>query len=143
MIYVAGDHLATDTLKQVLAYCQKNDIVIKNIGAKDASVVTPLQQIIPAVADNVKQDQGSSGILICGTGTGVEIGANRFHGIRAALCRDAQQAEYARVYDNANVLCLGAWFKNDLTAILDAWLAHSFDGDKNRSQMIKDFDTWQ
>ena len=108
----------------------------------DAEMKISLREIIPAVCNPVRQGKAESGILICGTGAGVEIGANRFKGIRASLCTTAKQAENARIYDNANVLCLSSWLTDDPSEILDAWFSNKFDGDEGRSQMLKDFDAW-
>lgn len=111
-----------------------------DLGTKSADRKISLQEIIPAVAHKVQSGEADFGILACGTGVGVEIGANRFKGIRASLCRDAEQAKNARVYDNANLLCLGSWYKDDFEAILTSWLENKFDGDPKRTQMLKDFD---
>jgi ribose 5-phosphate isomerase B len=143
MIYLAGDQKTTELIAQIEKYLKTKGISYVNLGAKDKNTPTPLQIIIPAVTTKLQSEPGALGILACGTGTGVEIGANRFRGIRASLCRDAKQAEYARVYDNANVLCLGSWFNNDIEAILDAWFSNKFDGSPTRTQMLSDFDAWQ
>ncbi len=143
MIYIAGDHYAVELAAKVKAHLHKRGIAYKDLGAQNAAKKVTLQQIIPAVTEKVLADAGSSGILICGTGVGVEVGANKFTGIRASLCRDGKQAEFARVYDNANVLALGSWLTDEPGEILDAWLAHHFDGDAGRTQMLKDFDSWR
>lgn len=143
MIYIAGDHLTIELMQQLEGYLTSKGLEYKNLGAKSAEEITQLQKIIPAVTQYVRIDDTSSGVLACGTGTGVEIGANRFRGIRASLCRDAEQAKNARIYDNANVLCLGSWYQNDVAAIMDAWLSNKFGGDESLSQMLRDFDEWR
>jgi ribose 5-phosphate isomerase B len=143
MVYIAGDHLAIELIRQLEDYFQKRGIAHENLGARSSAETVRLQKIIPAVAQKVQKESSATGILACGTGAGVEIGANRFRGIRASLCRDAEQARNARIYDNANILCLGSWYQNDALAILDAWFGNTFDGDADRTQMLRDFDTWQ
>lgn len=139
-IAIAGDHYTVDLINKLASFLEKRKIEFTNLGTTNADVKISLQEIIPAVAGEVKSSQADFGILACGTGVGVEIGANRFNGIRASLCRDAKQAENARIYDNANVLCLGSWYNDDFEAILNAWLDNNFDGDEKRTQMLKDFD---
>lgn len=138
---IAGDHYTVELVQAIEGLLKARDIAVENLGTNSADVKISLQEIIPAVAHKVQSGTAEFGILACGTGVGVEIGANRHKGIRASLCRDAEQAKNARVYDNANVLCLGSWYKDDFDHIVTAWLDNEFDGDQKRAQMLKDFDT--
>ena len=140
MILVAGDHLALDLAGLVGSWLKEKEFEFKNVGASSQKEVLPLVEMVPKVARPIQSNEATSGILICGTGAGVEIGANRFKGIRASLCIEARQAEWARIYDNANVLCLSAWITDRPDSILDAWFGNDFDGDPDRAQMIKGFD---
>lgn len=140
---IAGDHYTVDLLKIIEEYLASKGIQFQNVGTMDSSKKITLQEIIPPVAEAVRKGEAEIGILVCGTGAGVEIGANRFRGIRASLCVSAKQAEYARVYDSANVLALSSWLTDDPTAILDAWFGNKFDGDEGRSKMLKAFDAWE
>jgi ribose 5-phosphate isomerase B len=142
VIIIAGDHYAVDLVKKIEQYLNKNNQEFKNVGTMDAQKRVALQKIIPAITMPIQSGKANWGILICGTGVGVEIGANRFKGIRASLCIDAKQAEFAKVYDNANVLCLSSWLNNNPDDILQAWFGSKFDENANRAQMIKDFDKW-
>lgn len=128
MIFMAGDHYAFPLVERIVQFLSAKDIDHENMGARSADEPVTLQQIIPAVIERVRQDPSATGVLICGTGAGVEIGANRFHGIRASLCVTPEQAKNARIYDNGNVLCLGSWLTEDPAPILEAWLSHEFDG---------------
>jgi ribose 5-phosphate isomerase B len=139
-IAIAGDHYTVELIRTIETALKSRGVEVVNLGTNDAEVKVSLQEIIPAVAKKVQKQETSSGILACGTGVGVEIGANRFKGVRASLCRDAEQAKNARIYDDANVLCLGSWYKDDFEAILSAWLDNQFDGNEKRAQMLKDFD---
>lgn len=75
------------------------------------------------VAQSVQSQEADFGIVLCWTGTGVSIAANKFKGIRAALCSDPDTAKGARLWNNANVLCLSINKLNDenTTAILESW----------------------
>jgi ribose 5-phosphate isomerase B len=143
MIYVAGDHYAVELVSRIKDYLETHSVEFEDLGTQDKNQKISLQEIIPAVTNKVLQDKDSSGILVCGTGVGVEVGANKFKGIRASLCRDAKQAEYARVYDNANVLCLASWLTDNPDETLESWLKFKFDGDEKRTQMLKDFEEWR
>jgi ribose 5-phosphate isomerase B len=85
----------------------------------------------------VEAEPDALGILICGTGIGVSITANRHPGIRAALCATELQARLAREHNNANVLCLGARITGDelARAITDAFLDGSFAGGRHQRRL--------
>ncbi len=87
-----------------------------------------------AVCENVKADlDGSFGILICGTGIGMSMCANKHHGIRAALCSDTFSARMTRQHNDANVLCMGARVIGSCLAIdiLDQFLSNCFEGGRH------------
>lgn len=139
-IVIAGDHYASELMAKIKKLIEQKGFSVENKGSKSKEDKKTLQEIIPSVTLSVSNGASQFGVLACGTGVGVEIGANRFKGIRASLCRDAEQAKNARIYDNANVLCLGSWYDDDFEAILSAWLSNEFDGDEQRTQMLQDFD---
>ncbi|MGI5400568.1 RpiB/LacA/LacB family sugar-phosphate isomerase [Streptomyces sp. CA-135486] len=139
MLYMAGDHYAADFLRDIEQYLTLRGIEYQRLPFDGTA---PLQEIIPALVQRVRSTSSGSGILACGTGIGVTIGANRFPKIRAALCVQPQQAKFARVYDDANVLCLGSWTTTNPEEVLDAWFGNEFDGDADRRLMIEEFDAW-
>jgi ribose 5-phosphate isomerase B len=139
-IAIAGDHYTVELVAEVSKLLKSKGIEIENLGTDNKDKKITLQDIIPAVVRKVKNGEVDFGILACGTGVGVEIGANRFKGIRASLCRDSEQAKNARIYDNANLLCLGSWYKDDVKQIVEAWLSSCFDGNEKRTKMLQDFD---
>lgn len=79
------------------------------------------------------------GILVCGSGIGMSIVANKVSKIRAALCADTTYAKLSREHNNANVLCLGARLLDEKTAkdIVDVWLATEFEGDRHQKRIDK------
>jgi len=91
------------------------------------------------VAESVLADSESQGILICGSGIGMSMAANRFSGIRAALCHDAYTASVARGHNDANILCFGERIvgKGVAESILDAWIDSSFDGGRHTGRVAK------
>ncbi len=90
------------------------------------------------VANAVAQGDVERGILICGTGIGVSIAANKVKGIRAALCGDTFSAHATREHNDSNVLCLGARVIDDKLAldIVDIWLKTDFSGDARHQKRI-------
>ena len=87
------------------------------------------------------------GILICGTGIGMSMCANKFNGVRAAACSDTFSAKMTRRHNNANVLCMGARITGSCLAtdILDMFLENEFEGDRHavRVDMMKDIEQKQ
>lgn len=113
------------------------DAIVADIEARghELVLVGPLEDeeaYWPAVAQEVAEmvacGSVDEGILFCWTGTGVSMAANKVPGIRAALCDDAQTAEGARLWNNANVLCLSLRRTTDVVGkeILDAWFSTSY-----------------
>lgn len=91
------------------------------------------------LARRISAGEAESGVLICGTGIGMAIAANRHPGVRAALCHDAFTAELARRHNNANVLCMGGRTTGSGVAIqmLDIFLATPFDGGRHALRVQK------
>lgn len=91
------------------------------------------------LATSVLEDAGSFGILICGTGIGMSLAANKHHGIRAALCHDAYTAEMARAHNDANVLCFGERVVGIgvIESILKAWNSTEFEGGRHANRVAK------
>jgi len=126
-IAIAGDHYTVELVEKIYSQLRDKGFEVINFGTKSSDVKISLQEIIPAVAHAVQSGKVDFGVLACGTGVGVEIGANRFKEIRASLCRDAEQAKNSRVYDNANLLCLGSWYNDDFEAIVNSWIENEFE----------------
>ncbi len=141
MLYVAGDGFATSLIESIKEYLKLCEIEFLDISPTSAEPT--LQEVIPSLVERVRSDPDGTGILACGTGVGVAIGANRFQGARAVLCMHPQQAEFARVYDDANILCMGSWTTTDPGPILDSWFGHEFDGSDDQRSMLAAFDTWR
>lgn len=91
------------------------------------------------LCQEVLDDERTYGILICGSGIGMSMAANRHSGIRAALCHDAYTAKVARGHNDANVLCFGERIvgKGVAESILDAWIEGSFDGGRHTGRVAK------
>lgn len=88
----------------------------------------PWPEVARRVAEDVACGRAQEGVLFCWTGTGVSMAANKVRGIRAALCADAETARGARLWNNANVLCMSMRLTSEVVAkeILEAWFAHQY-----------------
>jgi len=85
------------------------------------------------VAEAVARGEADRGILVCGTGIGMSIAANKVPGVRAALCWDTRTAELSRRHNDANVLCLGGRLlgEEEAARIVEVWLSTPFDGGRH------------
>ena len=144
MIYLAGDMHGWDAIVLVMQYLDAHHVPYENLGVKSAGEDMPLQNMLPPVAVKVRESTEHSAVVSCGTGVGVEVGINKFSGIRAVLATNAQVAAWAKEKDMCNVLCLVGWqtSKESVYTILDAWFGSVYDGNLKRLDMIKAFDAW-
>lgn len=144
MIYIAGDKHGWQAISLVTAYLTKRSIDFENIGVKQPEVDISLEEMLPPIAEKVRSIPASSAIVSCGTGVGVEVGINKFSGVRAVLATNPQIASWAKEKDNCNVLCLVGWQASEASiyAILDSWFASTYDGNEKRLAMINAFDAW-
>ncbi len=137
-IALGSDH-AGFQLKQTIAdHLGSAGIVYEDFGVfAENSIDYPDQAAL--VAGAVKSDQCSCGILICGTGIGMSIAANKYKGIRAALCGDTFSARYAREHNNANILTMGSRVIGSglALAIVDTYLKSSFEGGRHNRRIEK------
>ncbi|NLX56460.1 MAG: ribose 5-phosphate isomerase B [Planctomycetaceae bacterium] len=95
--------------------------------------------IASAVARKVAQGEAERGILICGTGIGMSIAANKFHGVRAATCNDAVTAEICRRHNDANVLCLSGDLlgQRNIDRLIEVWIDTKFEGGRHARRLEK------
>lgn len=92
-----------------------------------------------AVARSVGKGESERGILICGTGIGMSIAANKVAGVRAALCCSEEMAKLSRAYNDANILCLGARInsESEMERMAESWLAVPFEGGRHGLRVQK------
>lgn len=107
MIALGCDHGGYAMMQEVKKHLEERGIAYKDFGCdSEASVDYPIYA--KKVANAIVEGQCESGILICGTGIGISIAANKVKGIRAALCHDCFSAAATREHNNANILAMGA-----------------------------------
>lgn len=139
-IHIASDHGGFALKEHLKSFLAENNIAVDDLGAySEDSVNYP--DYGKKAAEAVLND-GDPAIIICGTGIGISIAANRYRGIRAALCHCVEYAKLARQHNNANILALGGRFikKEEAQSIVTAFLETEFEGGrhKNRIDLIDD-----
>lgn len=142
-IAIANDHAGTEYKKILSAHLIKRGFSVINLGT-DENLSVNYPDYAEKVAKSVTSGEANCGILICGTGIGMSIAANKFKGIRAAVCGDCYSAEMTKRHNDCNVLCLGARvIGSDLMLkIVDAYLDAEYEGGKHavRLQKIAEFE---
>ena len=137
MIAIASDHGGFAMKQQLVDHLKERGIPCADLGCYSEDSVD-----YPAYAEKlgraVAAGEYERGVLVCGTGIGVSIAANKIPGIRAALCGDCYSAAMAREHNNANVLCLGGRVLGTALAmkILDTWLDTPFSGLEKHARRI-------
>ena len=138
MLVIGSDHGGL-SLKSILSdYLKERNIEVIDAGtAGDASVDYPDFGL--KVAELVAAGKADSGILVCGTGIGMSIAANKVPGIRAALVTDPFMARMAKEHNNANILVLGGRVLDDQQAreLVATWLDASFEGGRHQGRLDK------
>ncbi|WP_027358457.1 ribose 5-phosphate isomerase B [Desulforegula conservatrix] len=135
-IIIGCDHAAYQ-LKDILkTYLADKGVEITDIGTNGIQSVN-YPDYAKKVAFAVSKGEFDRGILLCGTGLGMSITANRFKGIRAALCNDVFLAKLSRQHNDSNILVLGARVIGDILAleILRTWLETPFEGGRHQDRI--------
>ena len=141
-IYVGADYKGFERKKQILKFLATTDYEVIDVGAYSYDEGDDFNDPAITVARNVREVRDSKGILICDSAHGVTIQANRFKGVRAAHCENADSAKLAREHDDANVLCLSAHFLNEkqMQEIITTFLNTKFDALERRVKRINRLD---
>ncbi|MCL2013923.1 MAG: ribose 5-phosphate isomerase B [Oscillospiraceae bacterium] len=132
MIAIGADHVGYEYKKLIIEYLEKKGYKVKDFGCDGVdSVDYPVYG--EKVARAVASGECDRGIVICGTGIGISIAANRVKGARCALCGDPFTAKMTRFHNDANMIALGAWIIGIGIAfeIIDVWLSTEFEGGRH------------
>ena len=135
---IGSDHAGFDLKSALLATVRSRGIEVVDFGCSASDACDHSDISIP-VAQAVAAGECDGAVLICGSGQGMTIGANKVRGIRATLCLDAEMAKFARAHNDSNVLVLAGRLTSPETAAaaLDAWVVTSFDGGRHADRMDK------
>jgi ribose 5-phosphate isomerase B len=138
-IVIASDHAGYD-LKSFLSSELKNlGFTIIDVGCNDAKISVDYPDFAYKLCQKIIANKAESGILICGSGVGMSIAANRYTKIRAALCASIKSARLSRHHNNANVLCLGARVVKNHQAlkIVNAFIKCQFEAGRHEKRVAK------
>ena len=136
MIAIGSDHAAADLRKIVKEYLEDQELPYIDCGTDESPSDYPV--IAKEVCKKIQDGEADMGILLCGTGIGMCLTANKMKGIRAAVCSETYSAKFTRLHNDANVLCMGARVVASGLAkeILDAFLFTEFSGSERHQRRI-------
>lgn len=138
-IAIASDLSGFPLKKEIVAHlAARSDIEVTDFGIEDAEHPQPYFIQAPKVAKAIQEGRADRGILICGTGQGMAIVANKHRGVYACVVDDIFSGERAKIVNNANVITMGGWITAPFlgTQIVDAWLSVAF---TQKMEFKKDF----
>ncbi len=140
MVYLGSDHAGLELKLFIKNYFKERGIECLDLGTNSSKSVDYPDYALK-VAEKVKNDgdEGSFGILICGTGIGMEIAANKIDGIRAALTYNEYAAEFAKKHNDANIITLGSRTTTPVEAVryIDKFMSFKFEGGRHGNRIAK------
>lgn len=143
---IGNDHVAVDMKNEIKAYLEEKGIEVINVGT-DTTERFNYPVAGYKVARMVADGEVDAGVLICGTGVGISLAANKVHGIRACVCSDPYTAKLSKQHNNTNIIAFGARVIGIETAkmIVDEWLNATYEGGRHQTRidMIAEIETTQ
>jgi len=132
-IAAGADHAGFAVKRAVVRHLRAQGHEVVDVGTSDGETSVDYPDYAHAVAKAVASGEAERGVLVCGTGIGMCMAANRHQGIRAADCTTPHMAEMSRRHNDANVLCLGGRLlsEDEAWAIAEVWMATPFDGGRH------------
>lgn len=137
-VTIGSDHGAVNLKEEVKKVLTEMQIEIDDVGTFGNEAVD-YPDIAEKVADSVVNGRADKGIVLCGTGIGISIAANKIKGVRAALCHDVFSAKMSREHNDANILAMGERVigVGPACEIVKAWLTTEFTGDRHARRVNK------
>ncbi len=135
---IAADHAGVEMKQQFVELLRERGLEVNDLGPHSTESVD-YPDYAHALAVQVASGETDAGVLVCGTGIGMSMAANRHPGVRAVVCTDELSARLSRGHNNANVLCVGARLLGSAkaAAILEAFLDAPFDRDRHTGRVAK------
>ena len=136
MIAIGSDHGGYKLKEEIKKYLDEKEIKYVDCGCISEERVD-YPDIAKSVAKKVQSKECEEGILICRSGIGMSIVANKFKGIRCAKCDNEEEAKFSRMHNNSNVLALGADYisTSEAVCIVRAWIATEFEGGRHQERV--------
>lgn len=137
-ISIGNDHAGPEYKKAIVEMLSAKGYQVTNYGT-DSSESVDYPDFAHAVANDVKEDQADFGIIICGSGNGIAMAANKHQKVRAALCWIKEIAVLSRQHNNANIISIPARFTSIPQAVemVEAFLSTSFEGGRHQNRVDK------
>lgn len=135
-IAIGSDHGGFNLKEKIKKYLEEKGFEVQDFGTYSTdSCDYPVYA--KAVAKSVAKGENEKGIIVCGSGIGVSIAANKVKGVRAALCHESHSAMLSRLHNNANVLCLGERITGESLAldIVNVWLNSEYEGGRHQKRI--------
>jgi RpiB/LacA/LacB family sugar-phosphate isomerase len=140
-IVIGADHRGYALKQKISDELARQGFSVEDVGTHEADVPCDYPKLAYHVATRVAKSKGARGILVCMTGIGHSIAANKVRGVYAALCYNKEAAALSRQHNNSNVLVIGAKFvsEDEIREIIKIWLAEKFEGGRHlrRVKQIK------
>jgi len=135
---IASDHGGYELKNSLIEFLKKKDIEVEDLGNQGTESVDYPDYAVQ-VAKRVSEGKVENGVLICGTGIGMSITANKFKNVRAAVVTDEFTAKMSKEHNNANVLCLGGRVRQPEEAkkLVGIWLETRFEGGRHSRRLAK------
>jgi len=132
IVWIGNDHGGFEMKFQIIKYLERSGYKVHNVGS-DSNARVRYPYYAQRVAIAVSKGEINKGILICSTGVGMSIIANKFKGVRASLCTSTYMAKMTRAHNNSNILCLGGKITGIFEAldILETWLTTKYEGGRH------------
>lgn len=145
-LYLGADHAGFDLKERLKRHLERRGFPIADLSPKRVAkdnYPKVAKQVAKRIAQSSKLQAPSFGVLVCGTGLGMDIAANRTKKVRAVAVRSVKEAELSREHNHANVLVLGSWVMKPAEAerILDAWLKAKPSTATRHMRRVKQLDT--
>ena len=137
-VAIGSDHRGFETKKKVISLLEQLGHQVSDVGT-DGLQSVDYPDFASAVGEQVASQRAERGILICGTGIGMAIAANKVQGVRAATCHDELTAQMSRLHNNTNVLCLAADLLGEplIDRMIETWLKTQFEGGRHTRRVGK------
>ena len=135
-VFIGADSAGFELKELLKAHLAEGGYTVEDVGC-DSTASCHYPIFAAAVARGVQTEEGSLGILVCGTGIGMSMAANKLRGIRAAVCGDTFSARMTRMHNDANVLCIGARVIGAGLArdIVDLFMTTEFEGGRHATRV--------
>ncbi|AEB08440.1 ribose 5-phosphate isomerase B [Desulfobacca acetoxidans] len=142
-IFLGSDHAGFGLKKEIIDLLQNMSLFVLDMGCDSETISVDYPLYARKVVEAVLANPENRGILICGTGLGMSVAANRFPGIRAALCQELYTAKMSRLHNDANILVMGGRIVGSGLGreIVRVWLSTPFEGGRHQER-LNIIDSW-